>query len=51
MRRGGGRRCVLGCTAIGLGAVILLALIVPSGFWWFLAGVMLIAGGIWYIRC
>ena len=51
VRRGWGRRCLLGCCAIGLGAVILLALIVPAGFWWFLAGAALIAGGIWYMRC
>ncbi len=49
MRRGWGRRCLFGGLAIGLGAVILLALVVPPGFWWFLAGILLIAGGIWYL--
>jgi len=42
----------LGCVAIGLGIVILLALILPSGFWWFALGVALIVFGvIACIRC
>lgn len=49
MRRG--RRCVWGCAAVALGSVILLALILPSQVWWFLAGAGLIACGIWFIRC
>ena len=46
-----GRRFLWGCTAIGAGVVILLALILPAGFWWFLFGAALIGLGIWYIRC
>ena len=46
-----GRRCIWGCAAIGVGLTILLALILPAGFWWFLFGAALIAFGIWYIRC
>lgn len=46
-----GRRFLLGCTAIGIGVIILLALILPAGFWWFLSGAALIGLGIWYIHC
>ncbi len=46
-----GRRFIWGCTAIGMGIVILLALFLPAGFWWFLLGAALIGLGIWYIRC
>ncbi len=34
-------RCI-----IGLGVLIILALILPGGFWWFILGVALIALGI-----
>ena len=46
-----GRRLVFGLAAIGLGVVILLALVLPAGFWWFLCGAALIGFGIWTIRC
>lgn len=46
-----GHRFMWGCAAIGLGVVILLALILPPGFWWFLGGAALIGFGLWYIRC
>ena len=46
-----GRRFLWGCAAIGLGVLILLALILPPGFWWFLGGAALIGFGLWYIRC
>ena len=49
MRRG--RRVVFGLAAIGLGFVILLALILPAGFWWFLCAAALIGFGIGYLRC
>ena len=35
-----------GTVAIGVGVVILLAMVLPAAFWWFLAGIALIAGGI-----
>ena len=32
------------------GSVIILALILPAGFWWFALAAALIAGGIWLLR-
>ena len=49
MRRG---RCGLwGLAAIGLGLIIVLALILPSEFWWFFLAAGLIGLGIWCLRC
>ena len=49
VRRG---RCGLwGLAAIGLGLIILLALILPSEFWWFFLAAGLIGLGIWCLRC
>lgn len=47
----GGRRLLWGLTAIALGVVILLALVLPSDFWWFALAALLIAAGIWTLRC
>lgn len=49
--RGGKRSFNFGCIAIITGIVIILALILPSSFWWFMLAVALIAAGIWYMRC
>ena len=49
MRRG--RRCFWGCGEIAAGVVILMALVLPAGFWWFLLGVGLIGLGLWTFRC
>ena len=46
-----GRRGLWGVTAIVLGLVIILALILPSEFWWFSLAALLIAAGIWILRC
>lgn len=46
-----GRRSIWGFVAIVAGIFILLSLILPSEFWWFLIAVSLIAVGIWYLRC
>lgn len=48
MRRG--QHGLWGCVAICAGVIIMLALILPTDFWWFVLGVGLICGGIWYIR-
>ena len=48
MRRGRGG--IWGCAAIAAGLMIILALILPTEFWWFLAAAALIALGIWYSR-
>ena len=49
MRRG--RQSMIGCAAILAGIVIILAIILPTQFWWFVLAAVLIAAGIWYIRC
>lgn len=51
-KRGGGpigRR--LGCLTVLVGIFVLLALVLPPGFWWFVLGVVLIYVGFWIIRC
>lgn len=45
------RRCVWGCGEIIAGCIILMALVLPSGFWWFLLGAGLIGCGLWSVRC
>ncbi len=49
--RGGRRGCNWGWIAILMGIVIILALILPTEFWWFMLAAALIAAGIWYMRC
>lgn len=49
MRRG--KRCVWAFTAIALGVLILLAVLLPGIFWWMLFAAGLIAFGIWLLRC
>ena len=51
MRRGRNRKNGVGLIAILAGVVILMAMSLPVGFWWFLLAVLLIAVGIWYNRC
>ena len=46
MRRRGPYPFSFGCAMIALGIVILLALVLPSKFWWFLAGAGLVAIGV-----
>ena len=31
--------------------LIILALVLPTGFWWFALGGALIAAGVWLLRC
>ncbi len=45
------RRCVWGLCEIAAGIVILMALVLPAAFWWFLLGAGLIACGLWSLRC
>ena len=42
---------VLGLVCILAGLVIILSMILPAGFWWFILGATLIAIGIWLLRC
>ncbi len=53
MRRNNcGRGCgrAGGCVAIAVGTLILLGLILPSGFWWAICAAALICGGIAVMR-
>ncbi|MEG0777637.1 MAG: hypothetical protein RR147_00730 [Oscillospiraceae bacterium] len=52
MRRNrGSRSSRIGCFTVILGIFVLLALILPPGFWWFVLGAVLIWIGFWVIRC
>jgi len=46
MKKHGNPTCFIAWTAITAGIIILLSRILPSGFWWFMLGVSLIAGGL-----
>ena len=37
--------------AICAGLVIILSLVLPKSFWWFVLAAILIGGGVWLIRC
>ncbi len=41
----------LGCLVVLAGVLIILALVLPAGFWWFALAIALICGGIWLLRC
>lgn len=41
----------IGYLALCAGIVIILALVLPSGFWWFALAAALIVFGVWLIRC
>ena len=51
MGRGRLRWSLPGLVCIALGAVIILGMILPKAFWWFLLGAALIALGVYLIRC
>lgn len=51
MKRRRNRGCFLGWFAVLGGVVIIFALVLPAGFWWFALAIALIALGIWLIRC
>lgn len=50
MRRRGRGGCVLGIIAIAAGVLIILAMLLPTGFWWLALGAALIAAGFWLLR-
>ncbi|NLW66089.1 MAG: hypothetical protein GXY26_07620 [Clostridiales bacterium] len=41
----------IGCFIIVLGVFVLLALVLPPTFWWFILGSVLICVGIWVCKC
>lgn len=38
-------------TAIALGLIIMLAVLLPGEFWWLLLAAALVGLGIWMLRC
>ena len=48
-RRGHGSACAW--AAIFVGGFILLALVLPTWFWWLVCGGLLVWGGAWLLRC
>ena len=53
VRRKGGSllKNKIGCFVVLLGVFVLLALVLPPMFWWFVLGVVLLAAGLWLLRC
>lgn len=49
MRRRG--KSLWGILTVLAGVVIIMALVLPGKFWWFLLAGALIMGGCWLIRC
>ena len=43
--------CRWGLISIGVGVVIIMAIVLPAQFWWFLLAAGLIAAGIWCMKC
>lgn len=41
----------IGCLTVLLGVFVLLALVLPTTFWWLLLAGVLIYVGVWVIRC
>lgn len=50
MKKNGKPRCNIGCMVAILGVFILLALVLPSSFWWFVLGAFLIYLGLCVLR-
>lgn len=46
-----GRKRTIGCCAVCVGVIIILSIVLPGEFWWFMLAGVLIAAGIWYLRC
>jgi len=50
MRKNVRPRCRIGCMVALLGVFVLLALVLPSSFWWFVLGAFLIYVGLCVLR-
>lgn len=48
MRRRRNKRCGIGKLFVIAGTMILLAMLLPVRFWWFILGISLISFGIWF---
>ena len=42
---------IIAIAAIAAGVIIILAMVLPAQFWWYVLAVALICGGIWLCRC
>ena len=51
MKKWGGKQKTVGYVVITTGIVIILAMILPVGFWWFALAAALISAGIWIMKC
>ena len=51
MRRRRNRNYGIGKLFIIMGVMVLLAMILPARFWWFVLGISLISFGIWFNHC
>lgn len=51
MHKKGKNTGTIGCLAIILGIIIILAMILPAGFWWFALAGALIIGGLFFLKC
>ena len=45
------RSNLLGLVCILAGLTIILGMILPKAFWWFLLGTALVGAGVWLLRC
>ena len=50
MRRRGKGGCTLGLVLIAVGILIILGILLPTGFWWFVLAGILIAIGVCLLR-
>lgn len=50
MRRRGKGGCTLGLVLIAVGILIILGILLPTGFWWFVLAGILIAIGVYLLR-
>lgn len=46
-----GRQGIWGIVAVLAGVIIIFSLVLPSEFWWFMFAALLIAVGVWWMRC
>ena len=51
MRRRRRTRLLPGLICVGVGLVIILSMILPVKFWWFVLGMALIGLGLYLMRC
>ena len=51
MRRRRDKGYGIGKLFVIAGTVVLMAMILPVRFWWFVLGISLISFGVWYNRC